>query len=274
MVFNPKTRQQYATKYGHLAHELHELTEDTPIATMLDTLLQQLFGWPLYLVTNVTGHNFHERQPEGRGKGKGNGWFGGVNHFSPASPLYEAKDAKLILLSDLGIALVGLALYALTQRFGAANMAVWYGVPYLWVNHWLVMITFLQHTDPSLPHYRGETWNFTRGATATIDREFGFFGRHLLHGIVETHVLHHFVSTIPFYNADEATDAIRPVMGTHYRSDTKGGPLGFLVALYRNMRWCHWVEEATDQGSQGKGVFFYRNRNGFGMAPQKMSKTE
>jgi hypothetical protein len=27
-----------------------------------------------------------------------------------------------------------------------------YFVPYLWVNHWLVFITYLQHTDPKLPH--------------------------------------------------------------------------------------------------------------------------
>ena len=74
-----------------------------------------------------------------------------------------------------------------------------------------VAITYLQHTDPSLPHYTEEEWNFVRGASATIDREFGFIGRHLLHGIIETHVLHHYVSSIPFYNADEATEAIKPV---------------------------------------------------------------
>merc|ERR1711977_670505 len=111
----------------------------------------------------VTGHNKHEKQPEGKGMGKQNGWFGGVNHFNPSSPLYERKDEKLILLSDLGLA-----------------------------------IAVLQHTDPTLPHYTPESWTYTRGAAATIDREFGFIGRRLFHGIIETHVLHHYVSTIPF----------------------------------------------------------------------------
>merc|ERR1711977_746895 len=169
----------------------------------------------------VTGHNKHEKQPEGKGMGKQNGWFGGVNHFNPSSPLYERKDEKLILLSDLGLAIVGSVLYMLGNRFGWSNMLVWYFVPYLWVNHWLVAITFLQHTDPTLPHYTPTSWTYTRGAAATIDREFGFIGRQLLHGIVETHVLHHYVSTIPFYHADEASDAIKPVMGQHYRSDVR-----------------------------------------------------
>jgi omega-6 fatty acid desaturase (delta-12 desaturase) len=269
MVFVPRTREEHATRLGRAVHELAELTEETPIHTLIMLFAQQLVGWPNYLMTNVTGHNYHERQREGRGKGKHNGYGGGVNHFDPRSPLYEQKDAWKIVLSDIGIALTATALYFLSSRFGWTNMAVWYFIPYLWVNHWLVAITFLQHTDPSLPHYTGESWNFVRGAAATIDREMGFVGRQLLHGIVETHVLHHYVSSIPFYNADEASDAIRIVMGKHYRSDTRGGPLGFIKALYTSSRWCQWVEPSQDAQGAGKGVLFFRNRNGLGTKPTK-----
>lgn len=267
MVFVPKTRDEYAGRIGRLTHELHELTEETPIATLLDLVGQQLVGWPMYIITNVTGHNNHENQREGRGKGKKNGFLGGVNHFNPTSPLYEAKDAKLILLSDLGLAIVGSVLFTLGQRFGWFNMFVWYWIPYLWVNHWLVAITYLQHTDPSLPHYTGESWTYTRGAAATIDREFGFIGRQLLHGIIETHVLHHYVSTIPFYHADEATEAIKKVMGSHYRSDTAGGPIGFIKSMYKSFRRCNWVEPNEGATGENAGVLFYRNRNGIGPAP-------
>ncbi|KZF20750.1 oleate delta-12 desaturase [Xylona heveae TC161] len=271
MVFLPKTRDVYVSRLGKLSHEIGELMEETPIATAFNLLQQQLAGWIMYLTTNVTGHNFHERQIEGRGKGKENGFFGGVNHFNPSSPLYEAKDGKLILLSDLGLALMGGLLYCLGQRFGWVNMLVWYFIPYFWVNHWLVAITYLQHTDPSLPHYEPHTWTFTRGAAATIDREFGFIGRHIFHGIIETHVLHHYVSLIPFYHADEASEAIKPVMGRHYRSDTKDGAIGFLKSMWKSARMCQWVEPSVDAQGEGKGVLFYRNRNGLGVAPQQMA---
>ncbi|KNG50326.1 delta fatty acid desaturase [Stemphylium lycopersici] len=270
MVFVPKTREVYATRVGKLVHEISELTEETPVYTLLHSIGQQLAGWPLYLITNVTGHNHHDRQIEGKGEGKKNGWFGGVNHFNPSSPLYEKRDEKLILLSDLGIALVIAALTWVGKSYGFNNLLVWYIIPYLWVNHWLVMITFLQHTDPTLPHYDAETWTYTRGAAATIDREFGFIGRHLLHGIVETHVLHHYISTIPFYHADEATEAIKPIMGRHYRSDTKDGPIGFLKALWKSARWCQWVEPSVGAEGEGKGVLFFRNHNGLGTPPQKI----
>ncbi|KAL6862482.1 Oleate hydroxylase fah12 [Amphichorda felina] len=270
MVFNPRTREEYASRVGRFVHEISELTEETPIFTLTMLLLQQLVGWPNYLLTNVTGHNFHERQREGRGKGKHNGLGGGVNHFDPRSPIYDNKHAKLIVLSDIGLLLnLGLQVY-LGNTFGWTNMLVWFWVPWLWVNHWLVAITYLQHTDPSLPHYTPDEWNFVRGAGATIDREMGFIGRHLLHGIIETHVLHHYVSTIPFYHADEATEAIKPIMGKHYRSDTKDGPWGFMRALYTSSRMCQWVEPSADAEGSGKGVLFYRNRNGLGTQPAVM----
>jgi omega-6 fatty acid desaturase (delta-12 desaturase) len=267
MVFMPKTRDVYATRVGKLIHEIHELTEETPIATFIHTFGQQIGGWPLYLIANVTGHNNHDRQIEGKGKGKKNGFFGGVNHFFPSSPIYEKRDEHLILLSDLGLALVIGALTWVGKNYGLNNVFVWYIIPYLWVNHWLVMITFLQHTDPTLPHYDAETWTYTRGAAATIDREFGFIGRQLLHGIVETHVLHHYISTIPFYHADEATEAIKPIMGRHYRADTAEGPIGFMKALWKVARWCQWVEPSAEAEGEGKGVLFFRNHNGLGTEP-------
>ncbi|MCJ1258628.1 Oleate hydroxylase fah12 [Lignoscripta atroalba] len=270
MVFVPKTRDQYASRMGFYLHELNELMEETPIATATHLIGQQLFGWPFYLFANVTGHNQHERQIEGRGKGKKNGFGGGVNHFSPSSPLYEAKDGKLVLLSDLGLLITGSLLFLVGRNYGWANLAVWYLVPYLWVNHWLVTITFLQHTDPSLPHYEPHAWTFARGAAATIDREFGFIGRHLMHGIVETHVLHHYVSTIPFYHADEATEAIKSVMGQHYRSDVEGGPIGFLKSLWKSARWCQWIEPTEGAQGESEGVLFFRNRNGLGVPPKKL----
>ena len=137
MVFVPATRENYASRCGKLFHEVHQLTEETPIATAIHLVCQQLGGWPAYLLTNVTGHNFHERQSEGRGKGKKNGFGNGVNHFNPSSPLYEAKDAKLVALSDIGLLGALGVVFWVGKNYGMANLFVWYILPYLWVNHWL-----------------------------------------------------------------------------------------------------------------------------------------
>jgi len=89
------------------------------------------------------------------------------------------------------------------------------------VNHWIVLITFLQHTDPLLPHYRSGEFTFPRGALATYDRNLlgnlgpvmAWLAATLTHGISETHVAHHVHSKIPHYHAWEATDALRVRLG-------------------------------------------------------------
>lgn len=117
-------------------------------------------------------------------------------------------------------------------------------------------ITFLQHTDASMPHYDNKTWTFARGATATIDRDLGFIDTHLFHDIIGTHVCHHLVSTIPFYHAGEASVHIKRVMGQHYKADVK---TPFWTAFWKNQRTCKFVEETA--GAEGSGVYMYRNLN-------------
>lgn len=137
MVYVPHTRESYASAVKRTIYDLGELTEEAPITTMFNLLLQQAGGFPAYLMANASGHNNHEDHPEGRGKGYENGWFGGVNHFNPRSPLYDNKDAKAIIYSDIGLLLMGALLAQGVKSFGWGNMFVWYIVPWAWVHHWL-----------------------------------------------------------------------------------------------------------------------------------------
>ena len=50
------------------------------------------------------------------------------------------------------------------------------------------MLTFLHHSDPTIPHYRGKEWSFLRGALATVDRPLlGWAGRFFLHNVRSYH---------------------------------------------------------------------------------------
>jgi len=142
------------------------------------------------------------------------------------------------------------ALWVCVECFGGRNVVLFYLLPYLWTNHWILTITFLQHTDFSIPYYPSKTWSFLRGAASTVDRDFGFIGRHFFHGAIETHVVHHHSSGIPFYHAAEASSAIRKVMGIHYQSDFE---TPYLWALWKNYTECRYVEE-VDPGSD---IYFF-----------------
>lgn len=242
MVFVPPTTEEFKERRGFVGDMLYHHTGDSPLRTLLETLFQQLAGWITYITTDITGQKY-----EGVAAWK-------QNHFYPFSPLYEKKDAFYILLSDLGILTQCLVLKLWFDKFGGWSLFINWFVPYIWTNHWLVFITYLQHTDPTVAHYDADEWTFAKGAASTIDRQFGFIGPHIFHDIIETHVLHHFCSRIPFYNAREGSEAIKKVMGEHYRFNDEN----MWVSLWKCARGCQYVEGDN-------GVLMFRNVNNFGI---------
>ena len=249
MVFVPPTKEEFLNK-NHVI-SLSELSADAPIITLKDLLIQQFGGWLAYLVTDVTG----QPHPE-----LGNKWYSSLfaSHFNPSSPIFEKRDYWFIVLSDLGMISQFFILYQWINHFGWFNCFVHWFLPYVLTNHWLVFITYLQHSDVTLPHYEDHEWNFARGAAATIDRKFGFIGPFFFHDIIETHVLHHYVSRIPFYNARIGTKAIKEVMGDSYAFSDEN----MWVTLWKSARYCQFVD-----GNNGLKMF--RNVNGLGVDPTK-----
>jgi omega-6 fatty acid desaturase / acyl-lipid omega-6 desaturase (Delta-12 desaturase) len=152
--------------------KLYDLLEDAPLFSLFKLVQQQLIGWQGYLLLNISGQTYPQESST-------------VNHFNPAAPLFSDNERHKILLSDLGLLITFAGLIICGRTWGLSAVLQYYVLPYFWVHHWLVMITFLQHTDPALPHYREGAWNFQRGAAATIDRDFGFIGQHLFHDIIE-----------------------------------------------------------------------------------------
>lgn len=215
---------------------INETLEDAPIYTLVMLLGQQLFGWQLYLVKNASGQLHYPK---------------GTNHFDPNSVIFDPRHKWQIIASDIGIAvMVGILVGAsFLAPKGFWDVFRYYLVPYFWCNHWLVMITYLQHTDEQLPHYHAKEWTFPRGALATVDREWLWpVGPFFFHGISETHVAHHIHSKIPHYHAWEATQALKEKLGPYYVHSDEN----VFRALWHTFRTCRFVDMADS-------IAFYRN---------------
>nr|AAW63041.1 microsomal delta-12 oleate desaturase [Olea europaea]ART85718.1 delta-12 fatty acid desaturase 2 [Olea europaea]UUT07161.1 delta-12 fatty acid desaturase 2 [Olea europaea]UUT07162.1 delta-12 fatty acid desaturase 2 [Olea europaea] len=209
---------------------------NNPPGRVLLLVFQLTLGWPLYLMFNVSGRHYDRF----------------ACHYNPHSPMYSDRERAQILISDAGVLAVTCGLYRLTAAKGLAWVFCVYGGPLLVVNGFLVLITYLQHTHPSLPHYDSSEWDWLRGALATVDRDWGILNK-VFHNITDTHVSHHLFSTMPHYHAMEATKAIKPILGNYYQFD--GTPI--FKAMWREAKECIYVER--DEGDQNKGVFWYNN---------------
>lgn len=231
MAFVPQTKEDRdKPRLANLYMDPH-LLEDVPIVQLIKLIAHQLAGWQMYLLFNVSAGPASKQRDEA-------GWMR-VSHFEPTSAVFRPSEALYIFLSDVGLAITGYALYLASQVIGWQTVFLMYGVPYMWVHHWLVAITYLHHNHPDVHHFEAESWTFVKGALATVDRDFGFVGKHLFHGIIDTHVVHHLFPRIPFYYAEEATEAIKPVVGQHYHKETRS----FIGQLWSTWNTCKYVEK-------------------------------
>ena len=189
-----------------------------------------LIGWPLYLLTGATG-----------GPARGT-----TNHFWPAWPfstaLFPGGWTRKVWLSDIGVLLTLCLLGWWTYCSGFLPVLALYIGPYLVVNFWLVLYTWLQHTDVDLPHFDDEDWTWVKGAFMTVDRPYGAVLNFLHHQIGSTHVAHHIDARIPHYNAVKATSALRERFPDLYRFD----PTPIPKALWRVATRCHVVSKCDE----------------------------
>ncbi|CAK8571018.1 unnamed protein product [Lathyrus sativus] len=227
-VFVPKKKSQISWYYKYL---------DNPLGRFLTLAVTLTLGWPLYLAFNVSGR-YYDRF---------------ASHYDPYGPIYSDRERLQIYISDAGVLVVSYGLYRLILAQGLNWVIRVYGVPLLIVNGFLVMITYLQHTHPALPHYDSSEWDWMRGALATVDRDYGILNK-VFHNITDTHVVHHMFSTMPHYHAMEATKAVKPILGEYYHFD--GTPV--YKAMWREAKECLYVD--PDEGSEVKGVYWYRNK--------------
>ena len=180
----PPRQSEYLKILWTKVQKVEDLGEDVPAITFVRIAIQQLLGMPTYLLTNITAGSASLPRP------KSKGWFSN-GHLDPTGSLFRPDEAALVLFSDFGLVAMAAALYLTSQQIGSTTTMLLYLQPYFWVNHWFVAITYLHHTHPDLPKYEPEAWTFVKGATATVDRDFGVIGKYLFHGIIEFHVIHH-----------------------------------------------------------------------------------
>ncbi|PWA60160.1 FAD2-9 protein [Artemisia annua] len=228
-VYVPKTRFKLASSAFYL---------DNPIGRTLTLIVKLTLGWYIYLSINAAGRPYDKF----------------ASHYDPRSPIFSDNERVLILMSDIGLVSFSYLLYKVAMVQGFTWVFCAYGGALMVMNAFVVTITYLHHTHPSLPHYDDSEWNWMKGAFSTIDRDYGVLNK-VFHNITDTHVLHHLFSYIPHYHAMEATKAIRPIMGEFYQSDSTP----FFVALWRESKNCLFIEP-DECDEQNKGIYWYKSQ--------------
>ncbi|KAJ0569090.1 putative oxidoreductase [Helianthus annuus] len=211
---------------------------NTPPGRLFRLVILCAIGFLLYVCFNVAGRKYGRY----------------TNHFDPRSPIYSESERPYVVLSDLGLLVMYYVLYKVAMAQGLTWLVLVYFAPMVVAYAILAIITWLNHTHPSLPHYDSTEWNWLRGSLSTVDRDMGFLNT-ISHHLCDGHVVHHMFSTMPHYHFKEATKAIKPILGEYYQFDDT--PV--IKAMWREATKCFYVE--PDEGDdKNRGVYWFGNK--------------
>ena len=210
---------------------IHEAIGDGPFG-MLQVVAHLVIGWPLYLMGLASTGRLGQD-----GKALGGGDV--MDHYRPWSKMFPPKMRVKIAMSTLGVVAAWVAMGFAAREYGALPVTLWYIGPLMWNQAWLVLYTWLQHNDPSVPQYGPDEWTWVRGALSTVDRPYGILD-FFHHKIGSTHVAHHLFHEMPFYKADLATKAIKAFLEPKglYNYD----PTPWYMAMWRIAKRCHYID--------------------------------
>ncbi|OCH88036.1 hypothetical protein OBBRIDRAFT_813845 [Obba rivulosa] len=218
-VYVPKIRSNLGIPREHEVHQIdyEEYLRNTLIYTLYMLIRQQILAFPAYLLFNVSANSI----------------------------LFSLSQRDAVIASNCSIISMVCIVWLSSMTWGGGAVLKYYGIPF-------IIITYLHHTDPKLPHYRNAKWNFQRDAAATVDRDFlGWMGHFFLHDVAHFHIIHHFFLKMLFYHGPEATEHLKAFIGTYYRCSTK--PV--FRALWDNYNNCQFVDDDGD-------IVFYCDRRG------------
>ena len=254
--------KKFAEMLGH--------TEDAPLYHLGLLILHQAFGWQAYMLSYASGGT--KSTP-----GKLSAFTLSNSHFNPDAGIWTKSQRLAILASTLGVSAMFIGLYILSTHIGLTNVLLLYGVPYMWVNNWLGMCIQLPSYKPTiLTELQWQSLTCTTltqttntsklidGTTPTalsrlsIDHSASLASTSSTASSIATSCTTSFRkfsisstflapsssltshSSIPFYHAEEATEAIRPMLGNRYKQDDTP----FWLALWQAFTTCHVVKPA------------------------------
>jgi acyl-lipid omega-3 desaturase len=113
-------------------------------------------------------------------------FYGRMWQGEPFKEKMNASISSLVSLATAG---------TLCNFMGFADFTVVCMVPWLVISFWLFMVTYLQHHSDDGVLYTDDTWDFTRGAFETVDRDYGTWINRMSHHMMDGHVAHHLFFT-------------------------------------------------------------------------------
>ena len=83
------------------------------------------------------------------------------------------QQTQYQLLVSPGLTVWATVLYSYANIYGFWSWFIYYFIPLFIFSSYMVIITFLHHSEVNTPWYADSQWDFVKGQLSTIDRDYG-----------------------------------------------------------------------------------------------------
>jgi len=190
--------------------------------------------------------------------GVGIGWFyylicgyspRTINHFNPFDPIFYNKHFTGVMISLSAYLFMFYVMFLYSTRYGFLNLISFHLIPVFVFACYMVMITFLHHTEVDVPWFSNEEWDYVQGQLSTVDRHYGHV-HSVIHSI-GTHQIHHLFTKVPHYHLEEATEHFRRAFPDLVRVNNEG-----IIESYMRM-FKIFIQQRTITGDDVR-IFNYK----------------
>lgn len=206
-------------------------TYNRGIFALVNIILTLLFGVDLYLLFNVGGGRIDYRtkkeikcnQPR--------------DHYRSNSVIFLESQENFVRLSTLGIIALWLTVICVFSSYPMTTFC-FYILPRLISNAWIVMYSWIAHTDMNVPYYGPKAFNRFKSNISVISSSYGLFLDHLHHHIGLNATIHHLCPQIPHYLCRSFITTIRDDILSDARLIDMYSKLDELYPTYRKLMTC------------------------------------
>jgi hypothetical protein len=135
-VFVPHRKSEAKTNATLLQKIVDHSAADTPIVSIAALIFHQVLGWPAYILMNAgAGPKSLTKSDRATSSAYKQ------SHLDPTAHVFTPSEAPFVALSNVGLLLTMGALYIASRSVGVSTVLLAYGLPYLWMNHWIGKIS-------------------------------------------------------------------------------------------------------------------------------------
>jgi fatty acid desaturase len=201
------------------------------VFSLINIIMTLMIGVDMYLLFNIGGGRIDYRTK------KDINFNSPRDHYRSDSVIFLESQENFVRISTLGIILIWFAVICVFLSYPMTIMC-FYIFPRAVSNAWMVIYSWIAHTDINVPYHGAKTFNKFKSDVSVISSSYGLFLDHSHHHIGLNAVIHYLCPSMPHYLCRSFIQMIRDDVLSETKLIEMYNKLDDMYPTYRKLLLC------------------------------------